>query len=600
MPGVLLSIQVTTQVVAWSLAVALVVHLARSPRAGRVRRAVPTVAVALLLIGWAVRADLAWWLLFPIIPATFPDGRFVPRWFVVPTAVSVLLGAVVVVTGAVPGVIVGLLQLLLTTGQIHRYMRRSTTAERESARWAVLGSLSGILGFALLWVLEGGEVAAHGPWSEGLAALAGLMFPAGFALGLLRPRVAAVDTLLRVVLMLIVAVPVLAAAFWLAVTTVRAVQPLVLRALPGAALTADTPWWAGALVVAALAAPVLRGSRWAAGQVVHRGRADAPVAAVRLGRALVAEGDTRHVPGLVVAEVSGALRSPGAELRGDPALAARRGELSDVVHEFPVLYRGEQVAVLAVSPRRGESALTATDIEVVRRMLMTAAPALHGTRAAAELADAHARTLVAREEERRRLRRDLHDDLSPSLSGIALSAAALTLRARGSDPELAGDLADLHGDVQQAVAQTREIAYDLRPAVLDDQGLVAAIRSRVHGPHADGLDLVVEASPERPSLPAAVDLAALRIVQEAVSNVRRHAAASLCTVRLRVRDDRLMLSVTDDGRGLPARVTAGIGLTSIRDRARELGGTADISTAPGGGCRVTVELPTNPGEAGAP
>lgn len=144
----------------------------------------------------------------------------------------------------------------------------------------------------------------------------------------------------------------------------------------------------------------------------------------------------------------------------------------------------------APSVRPGESALTSHDERVVRRLAAHAAPALYAARSVAELREAHAATLRAREEERRRLRRDLHDDLSPTLSGLGLSAAAIARLARGGE-DVAAASDELAVDVKAAVAQVRTLAYDLRPPVLDDLGLVAAIRSRVHGAQADRLRVTV-------------------------------------------------------------------------------------------------------------
>ena len=268
-----------------------------------------------------------------------------------------------------------------------------------------------------------------------------------------------------------------------------------------------------------------------------------------------------------------------------------RGAEPEGTERFPIVFHGEELAELVVPPRRGESSLTARDREVVERIAVHAAPALHGARALAELSDAHARLVLAREEERRRLRRDLHDDLSPTLSGLSLGAAALAKRAARVDPGLAEEAAELHRDIQAAVEQSREIAYGLRPPILDDRGLVAAIRDRVHGQGADALRVEVRAPEVELNLPAAVDLAALRIVQEAVSNVRRHAKASTCTITLERRPGELRVQVDDDGVGIPSRLRGGLGLASMRERATELGGSARFGSAPGGGGRVTVRLP---------
>ena len=191
----------------------------------------------------------------------------------------------------------------------------------------------------------------------------------------------------------------------------------------------------------------------------------------------------------------------------------------------------------------------------------------------------------ARVEERRRLRRELHVDLGPALSGIGLGAEALARRADPIAPDLAATARELHGDILDAVGRAREISHDLRPAALDDLGLEAAIRTRLGG---DDIELAVAALGD---LPAAVDLAALRIVQEAVTNVRRHAAASACRVEIRRDTGGLRIEVSDDGVGMPPTVAPGLGLRSIRGRAAELGGRARIGRPADGGTQVSVWLP---------
>jgi signal transduction histidine kinase len=245
-----------------------------------------------------------------------------------------------------------------------------------------------------------------------------------------------------------------------------------------------------------------------------------------------------------------------------------------------VTYRDEELAVLQLPPRRGESGFTARDRRVLAAIVRSAAPAMHGARTLGDLLESRARLVTAREEERRRLRRELHDSIGPALSGLSLSAAALARRT--GLPEAT----ELHRDIQDAVNQTREIAYELRPPVLDDHGLVAAIVDRTAD---DELDVRVTA-PDPLVLPAAVDLAALRIVIEAVANTRKHAEASSVAVDLAVRDGHLELSVSDDGSGLPADVRAGIGMHSIAERAAELGGAARYDRA-ASGCRLLVTLP---------
>ena len=201
--------------------------------------------------------------------------------------------------------------------------------------------------------------------------------------------------------------------------------------------------------------------------------------------------------------------------------------------------------------------------------------------------------VTAREEERRRLRRDLHDGLGPSLATLAMrleSAEELISTDPGQAAQVVGGLADLARD---EIAEVRRLVDGLRPAALDQLGLVTALRQRAaqHQLAADEHDLVwtVDAEEVEP-LPAAVEVAAYRIALEAVTNAVRHSGARACAVVLRREDGHLHLQVKDDGGGLADERAAGVGLVSMRERAEELGGTCAVMSTDGGTV-VDVRLP---------
>ncbi len=269
---------------------------------------------------------------------------------------------------------------------------------------------------------------------------------------------------------------------------------------------------------------------------------------------------------------------------GDPAEAA------GPVATFPVTYRGEELARVCVHPRRGEQVLTAADHAVIQRVCAYAGPALDGARALAETIASRSQIVLAREEERKRMRAILHDDLAPSFSGLSLTASALTRYVGDGNPRTAEVAARLAEEFSVAMRQLRDLAYDLRPPVLDDRGLVPALHDRLVG--GDRPTVVIEAdAASRSSLPAAVESAAFRIVSEAVTNVRRHAAASTCTIELSCDKHALRFRVTDDGIGLASGATHGVGLTSMRERATELGGALRVGGAGQHGTLVEGWLP---------
>jgi signal transduction histidine kinase len=218
-------------------------------------------------------------------------------------------------------------------------------------------------------------------------------------------------------------------------------------------------------------------------------------------------------------------------------------------------------------------------------------------RLSADLQRSRERLVEAREEERRRLRRDLHDGLGPQLSSQALTIDAVR-RLMRQDPDAAEELLlDLKADAQDAVTDIRRLVYGLRPPALDDLGLLGALRESAAQYSPKGLSVSVEAPERLPPLSAAVEVAAYRIAQEALTNVVRHAEASTCTVSLAIDEASVLrLEVRDDGRGIPdqqenSSVRTGVGLTSMRERVSELGGSLVVEPLPEGGTLVCASLP---------
>jgi signal transduction histidine kinase len=198
------------------------------------------------------------------------------------------------------------------------------------------------------------------------------------------------------------------------------------------------------------------------------------------------------------------------------------------------------------------------------------------------------RIVVAREEERRRLRRDLHDEVGPTLAGLTMQLGAVRPLVH-SEPDAAGDrLGRLQEAAREALQTVRRISHDLRPPALDDLGVAGALRQL-----ADSLGLPARfPDPDLPRLPAAVEVAAFRIGAEALHNVARHAgAAAAVEVGLRTCGTELLLTVRDTGVGLAGGHPAGVGLTAMRERADELGGSVRVDSRPGEGTTVTARLP---------
>lgn len=206
-----------------------------------------------------------------------------------------------------------------------------------------------------------------------------------------------------------------------------------------------------------------------------------------------------------------------------------------------------------------------------------------------ELRQSRQRLVAAREEERRSLRRELHDDLGAMLTGVALGVDAAGNRLTAGSPA-AEQLRRVRVVVSAAVADLRRIIDGLRPPALDEVGLVGAIRDRLLQLSNGGPRLEVDAPP-LPALPPEVEVACYHVAVEAVHNAVRHAGARQVTVTLATVDGRLELAVADDGHGIQAVTSQGQGLATMRQRVEEVGGRFGLVTGVGG-TTVSATLPT--------
>jgi signal transduction histidine kinase len=222
-----------------------------------------------------------------------------------------------------------------------------------------------------------------------------------------------------------------------------------------------------------------------------------------------------------------------------------------------------------------------------------AAAAARAARLADELQHSREQLVTAVADERRRLRRDLHDGLGPTLAAVASRIDTARITAR-RDPAAADEvLVAARADVTGMLAEVRRLVHGLRPPALDEVGLVGAVRQQASavGP---GLEVDVEATGDLTALPAAVEVAAYRIVAEALTNVERHAGARHAHVRLHRDASEVVVEVTDDGTGIAAGTPAGVGLVSLRERAEELGGRCEVLDAhPGTRVRARLPLPAS-------
>ncbi len=259
--------------------------------------------------------------------------------------------------------------------------------------------------------------------------------------------------------------------------------------------------------------------------------------------------------------------------------------------DLPLMRRGEQIGLLRVGLSRPDLRLSEGAMQVLRDFAARGGPAIYIVRALGELRRTGEQMVFAREEERRLLRRNLHDSIGPTLAALNLRSSAIR-RMLEQDPKAADQqLAELREEIRTVIAEIRRVVHNLRPPALDELGLLSAIHELARQFTVAELTVLVDAPERLPALNAAAEVAAYRIVSEGLANVVRHAQARNCWIRLQLDDDLLHVEILDDGVGMDGKRSLGVGLMSMRQRAVELGGRCHFQSAPNQGTLVRASLP---------
>jgi len=538
----------------------------------------------------------------------FPDGRFVPSWARWPFAGwLVLLAAASLVdddgraAGWSPAEDVAIMLLFgsCVAAQVYRYVRVSGPVERLQARWLLAAVMAWFV-LAVVLIATPLRSLIHEASPAGLASYAVVLplssavlalVPAAIAAAVLRYRLFEIDlwvsrTVVHGVLTAFVVV-----VYALVVGGVGSLWPIGDPALSVLA----------AALVALAFAPVRAVVQTRVERLVLGERGDPYRALARLGDRLRGTLLPEDVAPALVDAVREALRVPCAAVSVPDGtgerLLARSGRSGTPVDGVDLTHRGEYVGRLLVGRRSPGERFAAADLRLLADLAGHCGTALYAAREsdrlrmlAADLQRARTQLVTAREEERRRLRRDLHDSLGPALSGqmMVIGAARSLLE---TDPAAADRLlGDLGGLCGQALDEVRRLARELRPPALDDAGLAAALDQAAEPHRRQGLEVRVDVA-DLSSSPAAVQSAVYRIAVEAMTNVARHAGATCCAVTVRHRGDGLDLEITDDGRGPAPDAGAGVGTASMRERAEELGGWCEMRPGAAAGTVVLARLP---------
>ncbi len=538
----------------------------------------------------------AWVFLFlwiALVAYLLPDGRFAsPRWH--RWVGGWLLGVPVFLIGAAgdtgpihtshggvdpplpwlsPAVsmalgLVGLLCVVLglfgSVVAVAQRLRRSTGEERRQLLWLVLGAVPVPITLLAGWTHEFVLHTEPGRAFDAILLVLATALPVCIGIAVLRHRLFDIELVLSRTLVYLT-------LLLLAVGVYVVVLALTDR------LFGDSR--AGGVLAVAVVAIAVHPAYSLVRSRIERwvyGFRSAPQEAIRL----LAERAETADPHRLVQAVTEAVRE---------AVKAKSVAIGPRGDGVPITYRGEHLGDLVVAMPEGHT-LSGPDEVLLHDLAQYAAVLVMAESLNAELRESRSQIVAGREEERRRLRRDLHDGVGPSLAAIVLKLNAA--QTRDDVQERNTILVETREEARAAIAEIRRLVDDLRPPAIDEVGLVAAIRQRAAALSGDVAFEVTGTALQ--SLPAAVEVAAYRIGTEAMTNVVRHSGASRCRVEL-TRNGSLVLTVSDNGRG-EVDGTGGVGWSSMRARAAELGGSCVMIRRPEGGLVVRAVLPL--GETG--
>lgn len=469
--------------------------------------------------------------------------------------------------------------LIAAAWAVRTKVSRATGRERLQLLWLAQASLT--IPAAVIVCLLDTALAGHATFVTGAALIATLVsIPVAVGIAILRHRLFDIE--------LIVSRTVVYGTLTASIVLVYVAAVFALdRPLHGHGI----PGLIAAALIAAGFQPLRvrlqrRADRW-----VYGDRSDPYVALVRLADRLHAAVAPAEAMQSIVDSVADALRLAYVAIEiADPvpSVVAERGQpTTGETVELALTHHGELVGTLICATQRG-AALSLDDRRLLEHLAKQAGPAVHAARLTIDLRLSRERLVTAREEERRRLRRDLHDGLGSSLAAAVLKVNAAERKLVPGNPEAASPLAEIRSDIQEAIADIRVLVHALRPPVLDQLGLVPAVREYANRFNSDLFSVTVEAPTTIGGLSAAAEVAAFRIATEAITNTARHAGARRCRVHLFV-NGGLRIRIDDDGQGINA--PPGIGLSSMRERAEELGGAFSIRSGDPRGTVVEALIP---------
>jgi signal transduction histidine kinase len=545
--------------------------------------------------------------LFVALFVLFPDGQFVPSWTrwlillsisIVPVSYFLEASSFSVIDEPlfwVGAAIAAGTLILVLYAQIYRYRNVSDPTERQQTKWVIYGislwflvMAVGSVPYAQVQQLPPGSSI---PWWQLLNELVYLIsfsfLPLSLTIAVMRYRLYDIDIIINRTLV-----------FGALTVTTMGIYVFIVGYLGSLFQAINQTVFA--FLATGLVALLFQPMREQLQRGVNRlmfGERDDPLAVLSsLSKRLEGASEPEAILPSIVDTVGMTLKLPYVAIeinKGQTtSVIAEYGNLHKDVERIPLIHQSENVGQLMFARRSPHESFSETEYKLLRNIARQTGAAVHAAKLTADLRRSRQQLVTAREEERRRLRRDLHDGLGPTLASLTLKIDTARNKLT-SDPNTADRLlVETKEQIQDTLGDIRRLVYDLRPPALDELGLVKAVHSFVDQQNLDTLSVEITEDTDLPDLPAAVEVAAYRIALEGITNIIRHAQASNAQVRLYPQNGSLIVDISDDGIGLPDPIPVGVGITSMRERAEELGGKlVIIPQKPGTLLRASLPCP---------
>jgi signal transduction histidine kinase len=536
--------------------------------------------------------------------AIFPDGKFIPRWarWVVLTAFLIIPISLyfysffseppidfsrpeVMLSTALILILYVLPWFSILYAQVHRYRLVSTQQQKQQTKWVVYGlgiyfslQIIGTIPYIYLFSLPlGSPLPPWQPVADIVYALTIAIIPATLTIAVMRYRLYDIDIIINRTLVYGTLTAIVIVIYGLIVGLVGA----ILHAQGNLLITLLATG-----VIAVLFQPLRERLQRTVNRLIY-GERDNPIEALsRLGKQMEVALPSDQVLPALVKTIAQTLKLPyvGITQKGQTDISF--GQETDNPVSFPFTFQGETTGILLASPRSPSESFSSAETRLLQNLARQAGVVVRNAQLTADLQRSRQTLVTAREDERHRLRRDLHDGIGPTMAGLTLKLdAARDLVSSNLDSgnkeeleEAIQLLSELKTQTQETVQNIRHIVHALRPPSLDVLGLVPALQShfgQVAAPRSLNIQMIT--TPQSfPRFSAAVEVAIYRIVLEAVTNVINHAQAEICEVSLILKNGNLKVEIKDDGMGLPRTRNHGIGLDSMRERAEELDGRFEL------------------------